>query len=577
MSDSPAQVPWQRTSPFAIVHFVWTTAKGFADGWGRLVTYFGITAVLLRYRRYLAVGIAIGLLMLIVVAVLRWWFFRFRIVEDRIHIREGVVKRTALDIPFDRIQGINVNRRLVERVVGLVTVVIDTPGTLAAEGQLPSVDPEVADQLLRRVEAHRGDGGVGDFETRAAMDTETEKPWGAPDETGDAVPGGTGARDAQPGQRERGVEVLQTLAIPDLVRMGLASPPVFLLALLPVAYGVQLDDWVKAMLGFFETARTTVAGPGILGTVVAAAVLGGAVVILGLATGIGREILRHYGFTVWREGTAFRSRAGLFTRQHVAVQIRKMQQLRLNQSFVYGWLRRYRLSCPTIGMSLHEDDDGDSGPDADGLEVPFADAEVVEELRAQVFSREGRRLSLLPEAATFTRVSRYYMRARALRVCFVTFPAGVGMLFVVLYAWLVMVERDIRESGAEMELAEVAERFSQFFSNWGTASIVWGIACILLAVPVAWQRWRRRGYMYDEDGLSSRAGLLGYEVEASLFRKAQAVTVKQSPLQRRHGLATLDVGTACGSVSIPYIDHDVACRLRDYVLYRAESSLRHWH
>ena len=419
--------------------------------------------------------------------------------------------------------------------------------------------------------------GWGDFETRAAMDTETEKPWGAPDETGDAVPGGTGARDAQPGQRERGVEVLQTLAIPDLVRMGLASPPVFLLALLPVAYGVQLDDWVKAMLGFFETARTTVAGPGILGTVVAAAVLGGAVVILGLATGIGREILRHYGFTVWREGTAFRSRAGLFTRQHVAVQIRKMQQLRLNQSFVYGWLRRYRLSCPTIGMSLHEDDDGGSGPDADGLEVPFADAEVVEELRAQVFSREGRRLSLLPEAATFTRVSRYYMRARALRVCFVTFPAGVGMLFVVLYAWLVMVERDIRESGAEMELAEVAERFSQFFSNWGTASIVWGIACILLAVPVAWQRWRRRGYMYDEDGLSSRAGLLGYEVEASLFRKAQAVTVKQSPLQRRHGLATLDVGTACGSVSIPYIDHDVACRLRDYVLYRAESSLRHWH
>jgi len=151
------------------------------------------------------------------------------------------------------------------------------------------------------------------------------------------------------------------------------------------------------------------------------------------------------------------------------------------------------------------------------------------------------------------------------------------MLFVVLYAWLVMVERDIRESGAEMELAEAAERLSQLFHNWGTASAAWGIACILLAIPVAWQRWRRRGYMYDEDGLSSRGGLLGYEVEASLFRKAQEVTVRQSPLQRRHGLATLDVGTACGSVSIPYIDHDVACRLRDYVLYRAESSCRHWH
>ena len=359
--------------------------------------------------------------------------------------------------------------------------------------------------------------------------------------------------------------------------MGVVSPPVLLLALLPVAYGVQLDDWVIAMLGFFETARTTVAGPGILGTVVAAAVLGGGVLILGLAAGIGREILRHYGFTVWREGTAFRSRAGLFTRQHVAVQIRKMQQLRLNQSLVYRWFRRYRLSCPTIGMSLEEDDDGDSGPDADGLEVPFADDEVVEELRSQVFKREGRCLSLLPEAGTFTRVSRYYIRARALRVIFVTLPAGVGMLFIVLYAWLVMVERNIRESGVEMELAELAERWAQFLYNWSVSSTIWGIACILLAIPIAWQRWRRRGYMYDEDGLSSRGGLLGYEVEASLFRKAQEVTVKQSPLQRRHGLATLDVGTACGSVTIPYIDHDVACRLRDYVLYKAESTNRHWH
>lgn len=569
MSDAPGQVPWRRTSPFAIVHFVWTTAKGFADGWGRLVTYFGITAVLLRHRQYLAAGIAIGMLTLIVVAVLRWWFFRFHIVEDRIHIREGVVKRTALDIPFDRVQGINVNRRLVERVVGLVTVVIDTPGTLAAEGHLPSVGPEVADRLLRRVEAHRGLGG-------SATGAEADAIQAAAGEAAEAVPGEGDASRAKLRQPERSVEVLQKLALPDLVRMGLAHPPALLLAL-PLAYGVQLDDWVTAMLGVFDTATDTFEGSGILAPVVAAVVLGLGLVILGVAVGIGREIVRHYGFTVWREGTSFRSRAGLFTRQQVAVQTRKVQQLRLNQGLPYRWFRRYRLSCPTIGMSLDADDDEDSGPDADGLEVPFADKEVVEELRSQVFSREGRRLSLLPEAGTFNRVSRYYMRARALRVCFVTLPAGVGVLGGLLYAWLLVAERDIPETDTEVELAAMSELFTHFLHNWGVSSAVWVAGCILLAIPIAWQRWRRRGYMYDEDGLSSRSGLLGYEVEASLFRKAQEVTVKQSPLQRRHGLATLDVGTACGSVSIPYIDHGVACGLRDYVLYRAESSRRHWH
>lgn len=577
MSDSSGQGRWRRTSPFAIVHFVWTTARGFANGWGRLATYFGITAVLLRYRQYLAPGIAIGMMALIVVAVLRWWFFRFRIAEDRIHIREGVLKRTALDIPFDRVQGINVNRRLVERVVGLVTVVIDTPGTIAAEGQLPSVDPEVADRLLRRVEAHRGSGAVPGPAIDAGADTVGQEPAPAPDAAGEAVPGEADSTRARPGQPEPGVEVLQKLTLADIVRMGLARPPTLLLLALPLAYGVRLDDWVKAMLGVFDTATSTIGGSGVLAPVVAALVLGLALLILALASGIVREILRHHDFTVWRDGTAFRSRAGLFTRRQVAVRIRKIQQLRLKQGLVYRWFRRYGLSCPTIGMSPDANDDDDSGPGADGLEVPFADEEVVEELRSRVFRREGRGLALLPEAGTFTRVSRYYVRARALRVCLMTLPAGVGTLFGVLYAWTVMAMRDLPESDPEVELAAMSELFTQFYHNWGVASAVWAAACILLAIPVAWRRWRRRGYMCDEDGLSSRSGLLGYEVEAALFRKAQEVTVKQSPLQRRHGLATLDVGTACGSVSVPYIDHDTACRLRDYVLYRAESSRRHWH
>jgi len=140
-----------------------------------------------------------------------------------------------------------------------------------------------------------------------------------------------------------------------------------------------------------------------------------------------------------------------------------------------------------------------------------------------------------------------------------------------------IVEGRILESGAEMGMAEHSELWTQFIHNWGVAAGTWSVACVLLAIPVSWQRWRRRGYMYDEDGLASRTRVLGYGVEALLFRKAQSVTVKQSPLQRRHGLATLAVGTACGSVSVPYIDHSAACRLRDYVLYRAESSERRWY
>ena len=34
---------------------------------------------------------------------------------------------------------------------------------------------------------------------------------------------------------------------------------------------------------------------------------------------------------------------------------------------------------------------------------------------------------------------------------------------------------------------------------------------------------------------------------------------------------------ASGSVRIPYIDHDAAGQLRDYILYKVESSRQAWH
>ena len=112
---------------------------------------------------------------------------------------------------------------------------------------------------------------------------------------------------------------------------------------------------------------------------------------------------------------------------------------------------------------------------------------------------------------------------------------------------------------------------------WSVTTGGWWVAWILLGSVIAWQRWRRQGYLYNDDGLVSRSGLIGRKVDAFLFRKTQGVVVTQSPLQRRKGLATLQVQLACGQVAVPYLDHGAACRLRNYMLYRVESSQRRWH
>jgi putative membrane protein len=62
-----------------------------------------------------------------------------------------------------------------------------------------------------------------------------------------------------------------------------------------------------------------------------------------------------------------------------------------------------------------------------------------------------------------------------------------------------------------------------------------------------------------------------------LFRKVQRVTVTQSRYQRRKNLASLRMYMASGTVNIPYIDHLRAQQLRDYILFRIESSQKAWH
>ena len=105
--------------------------------------------------------------------------------------------------------------------------------------------------------------------------------------------------------------------------------------------------------------------------------------------------------------------------------------------------------------------------------------------------------------------------------------------------------------------------------------------CALLWIPVtagvAWLRWRRFGLAVTRDGMAFRRGFFGARIVVWLHRKVQAVIVVQSPFQRRRGLATLKFQLAGGAVTVPFVEYAKAARLRDYVLYRVETSERAWH
>ena len=567
--NSPGAGDWQRLSPFAILSFVGLAVK--IGGRGAIQGGLPVLAAILLLGDDeplddLGVLFPIfGVLLLVValIAVIQWAYFKFRIAEDRLLIRKGFIKKTALDLPYERVQGINVERSLVDRIIGLVSVTLDTAGSFQAEGKLPSVTTAVADHLRARVAALR----PGLEDDLPESDTGEARALGAaapPSGAGaDAGAGGAAgsrvATGAQPAARPDWGRLLLKLGSADMVRIGLANRNfLFVAAMVGILSdllqpGDFLDPLLEALAAGVDSAAGAFSGLGGLAQLVVVAVLIVGALTAAFILTVTAAFLRHHGFTLWHDGRTLRSRAGLLTQREVVVEAPKIQQLTVSQDLVLRWFGRFRLrALPAAAVVGQQGGRTPAGIDvADVLDVPLLDGRRAEELRARVFRREARSLAVLPRDGAFKRVSPHYIRALALRIWLTA-----GLVLAGIFLQLLL---------------------SGLSAPAGVPMLIGWLASIPVVVLVAWQLWRRRGYMHDNDGLASRGGFIGSKVDAFPMRKAQSAIVKQSPLQRRTGLATLQVHLACGKITVPYIEHEVARRLRDYMLYRVESSRRRWH
>ncbi len=80
--------------------------------------------------------------------------FTYEMAEKEIIIRRGVFTRETTVIPYARIQNINTERSVVERLIGLASLFIDTAGTniKGSEAHLPGVSHK--DDLIRELMDH---------------------------------------------------------------------------------------------------------------------------------------------------------------------------------------------------------------------------------------------------------------------------------------------------------------------------------------------------------------------------------------------------------------------------------------
>ncbi len=493
---------WLRTSPFAILFFIGKIIRLVAkNAWQSIAPLFVYITIGKEdlVTKLVFGGIAITTA-IVAGSILSWMFFRYQISSDSVLIRSGVIKKTQLDINFDRIQGVNTKQNPVYRFLNLVTVTFDTAGSSGSEGSLPAVTREFADGLRQRVGGAKATPLADDELSPASLTPLLQLDWR------------------------------------DMIRIGLADRRALIIFAVIGPLMEQMGDSIES---YVEQALQAAAFGAIQigvtnGVLIAVGIIIASIIVLAIIS-IAAAFLRFHNFKLILDGRTLRSHGGLLTRHEHSMDLGKIQTLRLQQGIVQAWLKRYK-------MTARQAISGRKQRSSKMFTIPVVTDEQADALRPMLFADEAGRLTQNPRSEHFQFVSPYYMRSR--------------ILFLGLLPALVFVALGIGE-----------------FGRAGLFAILWLPVVALLS----WRNWKRAGYLHNDDELVRRSGLFGFRTVGLLFRKVQRVTITQSRYQRRKNLASLRMHMASGSVRVPYIDHATAQQLRDYILYRVESSRKAWH
>lgn len=240
---------------------------------------------------------------------LRYATMRWRITGSELVLRRGLLERTERNVPFDRIQNIDLVQGPLQRLLRVAEVRIETASGSEAEAVLRFLSVEDVEAMRARVFAGRA-----------------------------APPEGTGA-EATAAEPARSVVAP---SVGDLVRLGFASTrgTAVILAAFGLAHELDLEDSVLGeRIGAWYEELEESALPRVLAL---SALL---VVSLSILLSVVTTVVRLYGFRLERDGDEFRLRCGLLTRHAATIPRGRIQLVTVHES---PWLRLQRRASVRI-------------------------------------------------------------------------------------------------------------------------------------------------------------------------------------------------------------------------------------
>ncbi|MBT8401407.1 MAG: PH domain-containing protein [Rhodothermia bacterium] len=489
---APEGVDERRLHPWTLLHRFVVSLPGFAI----------LLIPVLRSpssESYLNLGIAVlyGAVTLPLL-YLQYHRFRYWITPNELVIHSGVFTRRRRNIPVERIQNIEMERKLLPRLLGTASVKVFTAGSAAAEGVLEYVSVAEANRIREVIRS---------FQRQKAQDAQWTSDGAQPsaqvlERSGRPVP--DHERDALAEVTDDDHHAGPPLISMTLDRVLLSGMFRFSLLYIAIIFSflqfIEPDPELLAEMltrGQLGALTQTVAdSPWLAGFMAAAAAA-----LLSWVSGILVNLNKYYGFRLWLETDKLHKRHGLLTLAEATIPLKKVQALICRSNPVmsrFGW---WIMELQTMGLNVREH----------GFQIaaPFSQEEEIGDLSTRI----------LPVSwpSRLSKVSRLTIRRMTIRY---------GLV-----------------------LAALTLAVSAF---WRPA--LYGFALFPLVPLWAWLNYHHHGYSLTDDALVIRKGVIRRMIWYIPIRKMHVFYSAQSIFQRRLRLKTVYVDTAgASSINFPMI------------------------
>lgn len=283
----------------------------------RLRALWPIFIVIIAQKKFLPTSITIPMvlgiviLLMLVHAILFYLNFYFYIDENHFILKQGYLRKKVLSIPLDRIQSVNTKQNLLQKLLNVYSLEIDTAGSAGKELKIYSLSASYTDHLTQFLQSHKENAN----EEMSESTTNTYEE----------------------------VEILK-LSNSDLLRVGISQNHLRT-GLIIIAFGSQIVGQIQDLFkektdAYSDSFQNIISNSGIL---FYAGLAVFALVVSILATLL-LTVIKYYDFKLVRLQQSYRITAGLFNKRKVLLPFSKVQQLNWETGPIKRMFGIYKMS-----------------------------------------------------------------------------------------------------------------------------------------------------------------------------------------------------------------------------------------